>query len=344
MKTLTKQTKRAKVGRNRSGGRTPSLPVRAWVGVVAVLALAAAGPKVYDVVNRLANGVKPGVTLEGTPMGGLYEGEAHRRLSQMAEAYFVAPRDAYTDDQGRLQPEVLGRSVDMEDTLARILGASAGAFLRLSYIPVIPAVRTEFFQPFFQGPKDRPFMSLTVNVDWGDDILPKMLEIFRENGVQVTFFITGRFAKKFPDLTRRLGEAGHEIASHGFTHAHPNQLGSAEFRDHVQKNVDLLEEISGQTPRLYAPPYGEWSERTVRLAANLGYRTILWTVDTVDWKRPPASTIVQRVVSRAGKGVIVLMHPTQPTLEALPAMIRGVKEKGLSLVTVSTLLDPPTER
>ncbi|MBM7557920.1 divergent polysaccharide deacetylase family protein [Halanaerobacter jeridensis] len=74
------------------------------------------------------------------------------------------------------------------------------------------------------------------------------------------------------------------------------------------------------------------------MAHKIGYKTIMWTVDTIDWQRPEPEVIVERVVPKAENGAIVLMHPTKATVEALPKMIAGLKDKGYKLVTISQLL------
>ena len=71
---------------------------------------------------------------------------------------------------------------------------------------------------------------------------------------------------------------------------------------------------------------------------KLGYKTVLWTIDTADWQRPAPTVIIDRVIERASNGALVLMHPTQPTLEALPIIIDQLLKKGFRLVTVGELL------
>jgi len=90
--------------------------------------------------------------------------------------------------------------------------------------------------------------------------------------------------------------------------------------------------------QLYAPPYGEWDRRVVRQAADLGFHTTLWTLDTRDWQDPDAATIVARVVPKAASGSIVLMHPKPNTVAALPAILDGLTAKGLRAVPLTEML------
>ncbi len=91
-------------------------------------------------------------------------------------------------------------------------------------------------------------------------------------------------------------------------------------------------------PKLFAPPYGEFNQEIVAVAGNLGYRTIMWTIDTIDWQRPAPEIIIRRVVDKIKAGAIILMHPTVPTVQALERIIQNVQGQGYKLVTVSELL------
>ena len=73
-------------------------------------------------------------------------------------------------------------------------------------------------------------------------------------------------------------------------------------------------------------------------AEELGYKTIMWTVDTIDWKRPPSDIIINRVMKKVNNGTIILIHPTEPTAKALPELITQLKNKGYTVTTVSDIL------
>jgi peptidoglycan/xylan/chitin deacetylase (PgdA/CDA1 family) len=91
---------------------------------------------------------------------------------------------------------------------------------------------------------------------------------------------------------------------------------------------------------LFAPPSGDFDQETVQIASEMGMKTILWTLDTVDWTNPGAARIIQKISSRVEPGSLILMHPTRSSSEALPEMIRSIKSKGLTLATVSELISP----
>ena len=193
--------------------------------------------------------------------------------------------------------------------------------------------------PGYRGGPHKPLMSLSVNVDWGQEVLPDMLDTLAEYGVRVTFFVTGHWARQYPELVRRMASEGHEVANHGMRHDHPTQLSDWDLTMLILENHNLLKTIVDEPTPLFAPPYGEVDRRVVAAADALGYRTIMWTIDTIDWQEPSVETTIARVMNKAQNGGIVLMHPKINTVKALPAIIEGLRQKGFELLPVGELLD-----
>ncbi len=219
---------------------------------------------------------------------------------------------------------------------ALIFTAGTGlSFLLSSHWTAVPVYDD---QPIYQGSSERKEIALTCNVFWGEEFLPRMLDILEEKNVKITFFVGGIWAEKFPKLTKQLEEAGHEIGSHGYAHPHPDRLSKGDNLKDILKCEEILKEITGKKPVLYAPPYGERGPAVLQAAEEAGYSTILWSIDTVDWKHPRPEAMVNKVVKNAHNGAIVLMHPTAPTVVALPPMIDALQEQGYTIVTVGELL------
>ena len=91
-------------------------------------------------------------------------------------------------------------------------------------------------KPIYQGNPAKKQVSITVNVDWGEEHLPAMLDILKENRVKAAFFITGRWAKENPKLIQKIANLGHEIGNHGFSHPHVNELALDENMEEIQKH------------------------------------------------------------------------------------------------------------
>ena len=290
--------------------------------------------------KRKLFGVRKGVTLEGESMARLLPEEVKKVVTELAKLYSIEPRNAgYFPEPGEVIPEQDGRGVDIETTVARILKAAPGENVNLVTFAIPATVGKDYFTPIFQGPSTHKRASLTINVAWGEEELPEMLAILKQQGVKATFFFDGDWVKKFPDFVRQISKDGHEVANHGLYHGHPAQMGRDELRRLIVENYMLLKDVIGKEPaKLFAPPYGEFNEQIVSVAGNLGYRTIMWTIDTIDWKRPAPEVIFRRVVDKIKPGAIILMHPTVPTVVALEGIIKTLKSQGYSLVTVSQLL------
>lgn len=193
-------------------------------------------------------------------------------------------------------------------------------------------------EPIYQGSRSEERIALTVNVDWGEEYLPSILETCRLKKVPLTFFITGRWAEKYPQLVKEIAAAGHEVGSHGYGHVHPDGLSVADNLREIKRGEGVLTGILGTKPRLYAPPYGERGPGVLKAAEEAKYRTILWSIDSLDWQHRNRQITIERVVSRAHNGAIVLMHPTNGTAEAMPELLEALKDKGFDLVTVSELI------
>lgn len=217
-----------------------------------------------------------------------------------------------------------------------IVCVTSWAYLK-SFFPgsIETIVKTE---PIYEGSKDKKAIAFTCNVAWGNEFIPKMLEIFDENEVKITFFLEGRWTDKFPEIAKLIHSKGHEIGNHGYSHAHHAQLSLEQNINEIKKAEEAIMKVTGKKPQVFAPPYGEFSEHTVKAAESLNYKLIMWSIDTIDWKKPGVDYIVNKVVKNAGNGKIVLMHPTEDTIQALPIIIRTLKKEGYQITTVSDLL------
>jgi probable sporulation protein (polysaccharide deacetylase family) len=193
-------------------------------------------------------------------------------------------------------------------------------------------------KPIYEGSKDKKIMAFTCNVAWGNEFIPGLLRVFDENNVKATFFVEGRWAEKYPDLLKEIYNEGHEIGNHGYSHAHHAKLSLEQNINEIKEADEIIQKVIGEKPVLFAPPYGEYSDLTVKASDSLGYKLIMWTIDTIDWKKPGVNYIVNKIVKNAGNGKIVLMHPTQDTVKAMPTVIKELKRQGFKITTVSDLL------
>ncbi len=192
---------------------------------------------------------------------------------------------------------------------------------------------------YYKGTRKDKIIAFVVNVDWGNDYIVPMLDIFKSKDIQISFFPTGRWAEKNPELVKRIFESGHEIGNHGFSHKDYSKLSYEENKNEISKGKQVLEEITGQTPSLFGPPSGAYNEYTLKAVNDLNNKLILWSIDTVDWREDAtAELIFKRVAEKAESSAIVLMHPTANTVKALPEIINYLFKNGYKIGTISDVI------
>lgn len=184
-------------------------------------------------------------------------------------------------------------------------------------------------------------MAFACNVVWGGEYVLPIARAFAAAHSRATFFLGGAWASGHPAEARQLRAMGMEIASHGYGHRHVASLSLDANLAEIDRANAAIRAATGVTPRLYAPAYGEVNA-TVREAARLRSMPVaLWTIDTVDWRPWHTPDVIRgRVLQRARPGAIVLIHPTERTLAALPDLIAALRGRGYRLTTVSDLIAP----
>lgn len=197
---------------------------------------------------------------------------------------------------------------------------------------------SEYNGTIYAGDKNSKYVSLMINVYWGNEPLTKMLEILDKYNVKTTFFIGGTWAKENPELLKTIYAKGHEIASHGYKHKEHGKLGYTDNLTEIQTCHEIVKDILGIDMELFAPPGGSYNSNTTKAASFLNYKTIMWTRDTIDWRDHNSSLIYNRAVTNMNGGDLILMHPTDNTAEALTNIICYAQNHGFELVPVSKTL------
>lgn len=259
-----------------------------------------------------------------------------------AAAYEAAPIDAKLDAGGKSAiPGYNGLTVDIERSYELTMQKGGDpAHIAYAFRQVPPKVKLDDLGPLpiYRGNPAKPMAALMINVAWGEQHLPHMLQVLEKEGVRCTFFFDGKWLSKHTEEAKRIGALGHELSNHAYSHRNMSQLGEGQAREEIAKTEKLLTEQLGVRNTLFAPPSGDYSMQTVKLAHAMKLRTILWSVDTIDWKNPPPDAVVAKIARKSGPGTLVLMHPTPTSSAALEGMIRELKRKGLTLATVSEVI------
>lgn len=169
----------------------------------------------------------------------------------------------------------------------------------------------------------------------------RILDTLARDGVKAAFFCVGLNVLAHPELALRVVADGHTVGSHGWDHKLLTRLNEDEVRTRLERDRDVWWDLARvATMPWFRPPYGQYDEATLRAAAAAGYaRTVLWDVDPWDWSHPGSASIAARVVSHARAGSIILLHVQGDTADALPAILAGLREKGLEPVGLPELFE-----
>jgi polysaccharide deacetylase family sporulation protein PdaB len=193
--------------------------------------------------------------------------------------------------------------------------------------------------PIYSVDTSEKRMAISFDAAWGADDTPKLLEILKQHNVKTTFFLTGIWVKKYPQMVQAIAADGHEIGNHSLTHPHFASLPESEIRQELADNDALIFKLTNKHTRLFRPPFGEYNNLVLQTARAMGYEAIQWSVDSLDWQGIGKEAIVDRVLKNIQPGAIVLFHNNaQYTPEALPVILDALQQQGYQIVPVSDLL------
>ncbi|GAA4864884.1 polysaccharide deacetylase family sporulation protein PdaB [Paenibacillus vulneris] len=199
---------------------------------------------------------------------------------------------------------------------------------------------------FYRFPTNKRYIALTFDIGWGNQVPWTVLRVLQQKNVKnATFFLSAPWAAKHPRLARKIHSLGYEIGSHGFLHQDYTKHREDWIRVQVKKAERIIKNVTGVRTRLIRTPYGSINAKVVKKLRTLNYRTIHWSVDSLDWTNPGVDAIAKRVLSQTKAGDIILMHASDSatqTAKALPIMIDRLRAKGFRFVTVSELINGRT--
>lgn len=261
-------------------------------------------------------------------------------IRKEAERLNVPPIDARIDRVWKAIPGYNGLEVDVERSLQLAKDWVPGTKVPILLKEIRPQLSLDDLelQPIYKGNPNKPMVSLMINVAWGNEYLPSMLETLDNENVRATFFLDGSWLSKNVETAKHIAELGHEVSNHGYSHKDMSKLNRQQAIEEIAKTEKLLKEQLGVTNQWFAPPSGDYDDETVAVAHELKLKTILWTIDTVDWMKPTPESIINKISRRLEPGAMILMHPTESSSKALESIIREVKERDMVLGTVSELL------
>ncbi|MBP2243326.1 polysaccharide deacetylase family sporulation protein PdaB [Cytobacillus eiseniae] len=215
----------------------------------------------------------------------------------------------------------------------------AAWFLYVGNIIHVPAFSTKDGpKAIYKGEKD---LALTFNIGWGDEKAEPILDILKKENVKsATFFLSGSWAERHPDLVTRIVKEGYEIGILGYNYEDYTELEEQKITQDLAKAQVAFKKLNVTNIKLVRAPTGHFDQKTLKVANRLGYTVVHWSLDSKDWTNPGVEEIIKNA-SHAKKGDILLFHASdsaKQTAVALPQIINDIKRKNLKLVTVSAMM------
>lgn len=314
-----------------SEGDTCMKKIGIFIFFVMIAFVSVNNPYVNSYVSVLKSGTLPAVK-ETSPL--------YQEIVKNAPNFEVGASNATIDKIWKAIPGYNGLKVDIKSSYNNMKKEGKFDKSRLVFTEIKPEVHLDNLPPapIYKGHPDKPMVSFIINVAWGNEYLSDILATLKKHHIYATFFLEGNWVKKNPDMAKMIVDAGHEIGNHSYSHPDMSRITADRARSEMIKANEVIEATTGKKCKWFAPPSGSYRDETVRIADSLKMKTVMWTVDTIDWQKPTPDTLINRVVGKVGNGSMILMHPTESTAKSLDRLITLIEKKNLTIGTVSELM------
>ena len=195
--------------------------------------------------------------------------------------------------------------------------------------------------PIYCVDTDKKQIALTFDTAWGNEDIPQILKILKQENVKATFFVVGNFIRDNGDLIKEMVQEGHIVGNHTLTHPDMSGISSLnDFRKQLEGVENLYKETTGESmTKFYRPPQGIYSTANLSMAKELGYKTFFWSLAYVDWyqdKQPTREEAFDKLLTRIHPGAIVLLHNTSSTNgQILDELLTKWEEMGYTFGTLN---------
>ncbi len=199
------------------------------------------------------------------------------------------------------------------------------------------------YDAVYLGDAGKKVIYLTFDAGYENGCTEKILDALKKHNVKAVFFLVGNYMEQNPDLVRRMVEEGHTVGNHTMHHPDMSKISDkAAFSKELSDLEALYKEVTGkEMKKYYRPPQGNYSEANLKMAQELGYRTVFWSLAYVDWNndsQPTAEQAYSKLLPRIHNGAVVLLHSTSKTnAEILDDLLTKWEEMGYTFGTVDEL-------
>ena len=239
----------------------------------------------------------------------------------------------------------IGVAVGIFITSTLETGSWGLSFRQEGAAPIGPAGADQLkkYDAAYLGDTSEKVIYLTFDAGYENGATERILDTLQKHNVKAAFFLVGNYIEKNADLVRRMAEEGHTVGNHTMHHPDMSKLKDKEaFNKELRELEDLFREKTGQElPKYYRPPQGSYSEENLKMAKELGYKTVFWSLAYVDWKndsQPTKEQAFAKLLPRIHPGAVVLLHSTSETnAEILDELLTKWEQMGYRFGTLDEL-------
>lgn len=193
--------------------------------------------------------------------------------------------------------------------------------------------------PIYSVGREDKKVAISFDAAYGDEFTEDILDTLDKYKVKSTFFLVGFWVDKFPHQVEEIYKRGHEIGNHSSTHPNMSTLSKEQIKSEILTTDEKITNITNKKPILFRPPFGDYDDLLIQTVKELGYYTIQWDIDSLDWKELGVEPVIDKVVKNTQSGSIILFHNNAKYIkEYLPVVIQRLQEKGFEIVPISQLI------
>lgn len=231
--------------------------------------------------------------------------------------------------------------------LPLITGAAALAAAAIAGYHTMAPRSQMFGETFIGTPGVGKKLALTYDDGPNDPHTLRLLDVLAKHEVKATFFVIGQYVRQRPDILLRVVAEGHEVGNHTFTHPVLSLCDAGNVKGELALCNEALTNASRTDAKLFRPPFGARRPATLRIAREMGYVPVMWSVTCYDWKATSAEQVEAHAVRQIKGGDVILLHDGSHkqmganrahTVEATDRIIRRYKDQGFEFVTISQMM------
>ncbi len=198
------------------------------------------------------------------------------------------------------------------------------------------------YNAYYVGNSNEKKIYLTFDEGYENGYSSKILDVLKAKNVKAAFFVTKPYIDSNPELIKRMVAEGHLVGNHSVKHLSSPTLSDSQLQNELTETANAFEKVTGQSmPKVFRPPMGEYSERTLAVTSNMGYKTVFWSFAYKDWltdAQPGKDVAYNSVMSKYHNGAVLLLHAvSKSNTEALGDIIDSLKAKGYTFDTLNNL-------